>query len=102
MLFPNMLRLKPIARDQDYPPETCAASRCQDDAVIIDATRLLACVQLPLCEYHWQVRCELEEDEPEEMVIEVIERCGPPPVGGQRVARRRLSFDERQLALPLG
>lgn len=101
MIFTIMLRLKPIPPDQDYPPELCAASRCQDQAVIVDATQLLTSRQLPLCEYHWQIRCDIEEDETEEMVIEIIERSGPPPEGCQRVARRRLSFDERQLTLPL-
>ena len=98
-----MLRLKVIGHDEEYPRELCAASRCQDEAVIVDATRLLTPHQVPLCEYHWQVRCELEEEETEEMVIEIVERSGgPPPPPSRRVARWRRAMDERQLTLPLG
>lgn len=99
----TLLRLKVIGRDEDYPPEICAAARCEEEAVIVDATRLLSACQLPLCEYHWQVRCEVEEDEPEEMIIEIVERSvGPPPSRPRRVAEKRRVSDERQLTLPLG
>jgi hypothetical protein len=96
-----MLRLKAIGNDQDYPPGLCAASRCKERASVVDATFLLSKRQVPLCEHHWQMRCELEPDEPEEMIIDIVERCPTQARPVRAARRRRPRVDERQLPLPL-
>ncbi|MFC1609564.1 hypothetical protein ACFL6C_01270 [Myxococcota bacterium] len=60
-----MLRLKRKNREDDYPPQMCAASRCAEPAVVVDATGRLAPGRVPLCEVHWEARCELDEAEME-------------------------------------
>ena len=56
-----MLRLKKKKREDDYLTGVCAAARCTKPAVVIDATGRLAAGQVPLCEDHWEARCELED-----------------------------------------
>lgn len=98
-----MLRLKAIGRDEDYPTDICAAARCHTEAVIVDATMWLTSKQVPLCETHWQVRCELEPEPAEEMTIEIVERpTSMRPNAARRVAHRRSLVDPRQMTLPLG
>ena len=56
-----MLRLKKKLDDVDYPGDTCAAARCEEPATIIDGTGRLAPGRVPLCERHWEARCEMTE-----------------------------------------
>ena len=60
-----MLKLKKKKRDDDYSAQVCAASRCAEPAVVIDATGRLAPGRVPFCEQHWEARCELDEAETE-------------------------------------
>ena len=55
-----MLRLKPLPDSGAYDPTVCAASRCSEEALLLDGTQILAPCSVPLCEHHWEVRADLE------------------------------------------
>jgi len=52
------LKLKKLI-EEDYDKQVCAISRCNQLSMIIDGTRRLSGVDVPLCEEHWKIRTEL-------------------------------------------
>lgn len=56
------VHLKVLAgREDAYDRRICAVSDCTKPSRVIDDTRRLAACAVPLCEEHWEQRCEAEE-----------------------------------------
>lgn len=51
------LRLKKLV-DEEYDKQYCAVSRCNELSMVIDGTKRLAEIHVPLCEEHWKIRAE--------------------------------------------
>lgn len=52
------MNLKPLDLDGSYDQSVCAVDECAGVADIIDGTRVLADVDVPLCWDCWEVMCD--------------------------------------------
>ncbi|MFC1611397.1 hypothetical protein ACFL6C_10580 [Myxococcota bacterium] len=47
--------------DEEYDRRVCAVAGCSNPSQVLDDTRRLAPCAVPLCEEHWQLRCESDD-----------------------------------------
>lgn len=58
-----MFTLKTKLKSERYPKGTCAASRCTEPSSVTDASgKHWPDTEVPLCDRHWERRCDIEGD----------------------------------------
>jgi len=59
MNAPFKLKHKP--KRDDYQRGVCAASRCSESSVVVDASRKRWPDDVPLCDRHWSALCDFDD-----------------------------------------
>jgi len=52
--------LKRKNSDEGWRRDQCAAARCSESPIVDDDTRRVWPERVPLCEWHWKLRAEME------------------------------------------
>lgn len=57
-----MFKLKTKRKSDKHPKDKCAASRCDEPPVVTDASGKHWPDEAPLCDRHWELRCDEGDD----------------------------------------
>jgi hypothetical protein len=59
-----LLKLKKVNPEtNEYNPIFCCEAKCELESEVIVASRKKASIDLPLCDKHWEIYCNLEEND---------------------------------------